>query len=77
MKNFLIISESNDKKLSLDFLKEMASAKELMGLGSIIIVSSWHVETVVLMSRCKPDAPIEITPKEDEQGETYTKRGAC
>lgn len=35
------------------------------------------VETVVLMSRCKPDAPIEITPKEDEQGETYTKRGAC
>ena len=51
MKNFLIISESNDKKLSLDFLKEMASAKELMGLGSIIIVSSWHVENVVLMSR--------------------------
>ena len=50
MKNFLIISESNDKKLSLDFLKEMASAKELMGLGSIIIVSSWHVECVIMMT---------------------------
>ncbi|MBU5450267.1 23S rRNA (uracil(1939)-C(5))-methyltransferase RlmD [Acetivibrio sp. MSJd-27] len=36
-----------------------------------------HVETVVLMSRCKPDAPIKITPKEAEQGEPYTKRGAC
>ena len=49
--NFFKISESKDKKLSLDFLKEVASAKELLGLGSILIVSSRHVESVVLMSQ--------------------------
>lgn len=49
--NFLKISESSDKNLSLDFLKEMASAKESMGFGSILIVSSRHVERVVLLTR--------------------------
>lgn len=48
--NFFKISESNDKKLSLDFLKETVSAKELLGPGNILIVCSRHVETVLLIS---------------------------
>lgn len=33
------------------FSRKIGAAKELLGLGSILIVSSRHAETVVLMSR--------------------------